>query len=375
MLIINLYPVSAGGGLQNAFSFLEELKRQGVSLTCYIIYVRENSELELFCINNGLNYKSFKTGKIGRIIYELFTFKFQTKNYDTLIIFTLFGNCPFNSPKKAIKISGFARSNILESDIDFWDFLPQNKKIIKKINDKIILFLMRKSHSVVLETPRLVNIALKSKCFRDAKIFLVSMSPSSYIVDKLFKVPKLNVEIKNNVRILYIAGPHPNKNIHKLAKFFSILNRGEKNFILQVTLESSTYLSSILEVFAQYNITDKIECIGSLKQHEVPDAIAHADALINVAQLESFSNNWVEAWASGRLLIARDASYAKDSCGDSAVYIDLDNPRDGAKAVAEAFENQFIYDGYTTCGYKKLDQLPTASEKYALYMEVINENL
>ncbi len=374
MIIVNLFPVAKGGGLQNAFSLLTALKKS--ELTAYQCLVRKGSDLELYCQENDIKFESFGSGLFGRLLFEFFYARRVCLKNNAKVIFTLFGNCPILSGK-SIKISGFARSNVVEKDKKFWNFLPRYKRMIKRINDLLILQLMKLSDVVILETERLGRLSSQNKVFGDAKVRVVKMAASGLIVDQLGCIETVKLEDMQTINITYITGSHPNKNIPLLAPLFHFLNINclNKSFNLICTLPNDDYFMEVKSAFNRLNIEQHLTNGGFLSSNDIPKIISESHALINVAYLESFSNNWVESWAAKRLLICRDAEYAHDSCFDSAIYVDLNEPEISAKKILTIFESQAKFDQYTAQGSKLLEQMPNSNEKFQQYMEIINEFL
>ncbi|WP_413505473.1 hypothetical protein [Photobacterium phosphoreum] len=359
-VIINLYPVSQGGGLQNALSFLNFLvsdpRKDKV-----IVLVRANSVLELNCNKNNINYISIKDSFLGRLKVELYLARQVSKVFKADTFFTLFGNTPLVKPQ-CLTISGFAFSNIIESDVDFWGFLPFYQKVIKQLKDKMRLYLSKRGDILILETEHLKKQAEINKTFDFNKLCVVKMAPSS-ILNELYELPKPK---KSKIKkILYLSGPHPNKNIHKLAVIFQY----NENFKLYVTLPMGDYLEQVIKSFEYYGISEQLVNLGPVSPGDVPSIISSVDAMINIATLESFSNNWVEAWASNRLLIVIEKEYVRSSCNNAAVYIDITDGKNAARNIEHAFETSALYIEW---GIHELSRLPSPRQRYDEFWKVIN---
>lgn len=374
MYLINLYPVAAGGGLQNAYSFLNELSKSQYRSSCICI-VRSESDLLNFCMDKGLLYEAVPSGKISRLFFELFLFRKLSHKFKSKLVFTLFGNPPLNSGK-LIKISGFARSNIIENNVDFWAYLNRSQKIKMNIIDCIIKNMMRKSDVVILETQRLKRLSLDKSVFGQAKIEVVNMSPSSTLVSSLSQC-KGRI-IKRDIKLLYLSGAHPNKKIHELAKIISCMNSNwEYRISLITTLdEQSDYFKLVKNEFLDNGAIEFLDNRGVISPISISPLIEECDGMINIAALESFSNNWVEAWAANRLLICRNSGYAKESCGDACVYVDVDDVDKSAHQLMDVLLDDEKYRTYCENGLRKLRELPTAKEKFDINFEIIinNEN-
>ena len=362
-VVINLYPVSKGGGLQNSLSFLNFLSDDSRK-NKVIVLVREGTLLEKSCKDNNINYFSIKDSIIGRLMVEFYLARRISKFFEADVFFTLFGNTPLFKPH-CPSVSGFAFSNIIESDVNFWGFLPLHEKAFKKLKDIMRLYLSKRSDSIILETEHLKKIAEVNKTFGFTRLHVVKMAPSS-ILSELYKLP--NIKKRKVKKILYLSGPHQNKNIHKLADVF----RYDPDLLLYTTLPKCTYLNNVVKSFEVYGISKQLINLGPVSPDKIPDVISSVDAMVNVATLESFSNNWVEAWASKRLLIAVDEKYARASCNDAAVYIDLSEGEKSAKAIKSAF---FNVEKYLENGVNELKRLPSPKERYNKFWSVIYESI
>ncbi len=376
MVIINLVPVAAGGGLQNAISFLTEFyKCSCIDNSKFIFIVRTGSALEELCSIHNIKYESVKLNSvIDRLRFETIIVRKIVARYSPKVIFTLFGNPPVFTPSKVKKVSGFARSNIIEQRSEFWSFLPTIEYFKKRMTDELIRVLFKRSDVIIVETERLLRLAESSRTFGNSKIRCVQMSPSAAF-DNLKSASEMDIQDPIGVKkIAYIAGPHPNKRIEKLAELFYWINRFEQEYRLVVTFnESSDYATVIKDSFNQYGVLDYVDFVGPISPDMVPVFLADKCAVVNFSMLESFSNNWVEAWKFRKLLICRNDPYAVDSCGDAAFYLDLRSMRACAMELHRIFESEELYGGFLEKGDKMLKSLPTSSEKFKKYMDIINE--
>ena len=94
--------------------------------------------------------------------------------------------------------------------------------------------------------------------------------------------------------------------------------------------------------------------------------------MINVASLESFSNNWVEAWAANVPLITTDAEWAKASCQDAAIYVEINDPMRAANCIDKVFSSVALRKELVENGKKILLTLPTAEQRVQQYLDIIS---
>ena len=209
--------------------------------------------------------------------------------------------------------------------------------------------------------------------FRNSAVQVVEMAPSSLAVNeknrKLVGLPEYSDS--EFIDVLYLSGPHPNKRIHCLAQIFLNLSKLDPRFRLVVTLPEGLYLDRVLSSFDQIGVSHLVVNVGPVEPSNILEVFSSASAVINVARLESFSNNWVEAWAFSRPLIVSDYEWARASCGDAAIYVDVFNPREAAQAIFDGVLSSRNRQSLIEEGFARLDALPSSEEKFCRYIAII----
>jgi len=376
-IAINLVPISKGGGLQNALSFILWLKKQPPISFTPIILCQSNSIIEETVKNSNIKYIAIRNTFKSRLIFEFFLARKIMKQQKVKLVFTLFGPPPFSTPANVTKISGFAYSNLLQPEVDFWGFLPPHKKLLKNLIDFFRFHQSANSDVIILETDYLKRRAFETK-FAMKEIHVVKMAPGQAVLDSI----SVNTEATSNVEfidIAYISGAHPNKRIHLLVNIFAALNKDNNSnlkFRLVTTLpEKSDYLLNIQQEFNRLGANEYHKNIGSIEPAKVGDVLMTVDGIINIALLESFSNNWVEAWAAQLPLITTDADWARHSCESAAIYIDPNNADDAAEKIFSLYKSGAHKKDIVAEGTRMLNSLPTPQEKYLKFIQIINNSL
>lgn len=376
MVLFNFVSIKAGGGQQNALSFLENILGNKDNLD-FVVACTEGTLIHQFCLVNNLKTYIVKHGLIDRLNFEFFGLKKLQKfyNFKIKMVFTIFGGAPFLS-YNVKRVSGCAYSNIFQPEINIWGYLPFLNRMVKKCVDIIRIILVKRSDHIILETFFLKEKA-ENGILKNKRISVIEMSPSKLITDRLSNIK--DVELHNNVHdILYLSGAQPNKRIDKFLDLIPYLNGlGSKKFRLKLTLpEDSSYFKDVIKPkIDELKIREYVINLGTIHPEKVADIISEVDAIVNVALIESFSNNWVEAWAAKRLLIATDADWARASCKDAALYIDIYKPLEAAELIHSTFINLEHYMKYITAGEKLLEQLPSSKERTQQYLNIIKSEL
>jgi len=376
MVLFNFVSIKSGGGQQNALSFLENVISFNDDLD-FVVACTEGTLIHQYSLANNLKVYTVKNNLIDRCNFEFLGSRKLQKiyNFKIKLIFTIFGGAPFLS-YNVKKVSGCAYSNIFQPEVNIWGYLPFLDRIVKKCIDIIRIILVKRSDHIILETFFLKEKAEKG-ILKNKRVSVIEMAPSKLITDRLSNIK--NIELHNNVHdILYLSGAQPNKRIDKFLDLMPYLNGlGSKKFRLKLTLpEDSSYFKDVIKPkIEELKISEYVINLGTIHPEKVADIIGEADAIVNVALIESFSNNWVEAWAARRLLIATDADWARASCQDTALYIDIYKPLEAAELIYSTFINVEQYMKYITAGEKLLEKLPSSSERTQQYLNIIKSEL
>lgn len=377
MILINLVPVKSGGGLQNALSFIDQLPYSSTLADNSVVVCRNNSEIHLACKRNGIRYILIHPSLIGRLWFELFYGQILILAFQVKVVFTLFGNPPIISFCSR-KISGFAFSNILCPEVPFWDFAPPLRRLLFHLKDKIRLLGALLSDEIILETEYLALRALRG-VFSQKVIHVVEMEPSSLILPKSSEsrpAPKSSCGREQaTFNILYLCGPHPNKRVHLLAPIIAELDNILRSCNISPILEcsfspDSKYAAFVARCFDDHSVSGSLRFLGPIPCDNLHIAIGRSSCLINIARLESFSNNWVEAWSFGVPLVSTRADWARESCGEAALYIDPIAPSLAAQVIARLAVDIGLQDRLRCAGFNKIKKL-ASRKKIHEYEQII----
>lgn len=372
-IIINLVPITKGGGLQNAINFIIGFNKVIDKKDDYFFIFKKNIILEKFCKKYNLKYKTINNTLMARLLFECFYFINKKNN----IIFTLYGGKPLFAYNNRMNIVGCAYSNLFYPEVKFWSHLSKYQQKIKLIIDKYRFYSIRKADVYIFETDVLAQRAIKLFNFPKEHTYVVKMAVNSLIDkhrNKVYKNLKYADKINEKFKILYLAGAHPNKRQHLLIELTkSIIAQGYKNFIFITTMAKSKYSNPILNKFIDKNLENYVLNIGPIDNDKCAKLISECDAMINIALLESFSNNFVEAWAMRKPLFVTDADWSRSCCGNAAIYLDMKNPSKSAEKIINICNDPKSRNIMIKEGVEQLENYLTAEEKTLQYINIINK--
>ena len=138
-------------------------------------------------------------------------------------------------------------------------------------------------------------------------------------------------------------------------------------------MAKSKYSNPILNKFIDKNLENYVLNIGPIDNDKCAKLISECDAMINIALLESFSNNFVEAWAMRKPLFVTDADWSRSCCGNAAIYLDMKNPSKSAEKIINICNDPKSRNIMIKEGVEQLENYLTAEEKTLQYINIINK--
>jgi len=370
VIYFNFLHCPDGGGYQNSLSFITtliETKYNFDDVTCIVF---EGTSLEKILKINGIKYQAVKKGVISKTLLEL---KLSTKITKRDLVFSIFGPPILFTKGKSINIGGMAISNVFHKDINFWGYLPLLKKFTKKCKDRYRVKRYIQLDYWVFETELLLQKAVEEFNFPVERCEVIKMTPSHYVKPNLVNGKTNPANDIQNIKFLFLAGGHPNKRLHLLPNLAQNLMKVTNDFRFYITADSNAYLENVLLRAKELNVADKIALVGKVDAEKVVNWINDTDIVCNFSLLESFSNNFVEAWAMEKPLLVTDAIWSRRSCKNAAIYIDLEDLEKGASQIGDVIKNKKQLKEVIENGLGMLREHPSASEKAVQYVKAIEK--
>ena len=373
-VIINFLPIADGGGLQNALSFLATLVSSNRA-SGFQILVRSGSSVERSCIIGGLSFVSVKDSILSRFLFEIRCRSFFQRGQ---VCFTLFGPAMLGAKGFLININGCAYSNLFYPEIDFWQDYQGVSRLKREWVDNYRRALTKQADYWIFETEVLTDRAVRLCGFPSQRVATVKMAASALVT--LDKVKKSVAEgydegIRRGFRVLFLNGANRNKRIQFLPSLAEELVRNHnEDFVFVTTLPLSDLLTASLERdFERRNLRKYWHNIGPVNQEDVSSLVSVCDSMGTFSRLESFSNNFVEAWRMRKPLLATDADWARSACGEAALYLDPEDPVQAGAVIAKVISDPELRARLVAEGTHRLSHYSTPESKNAQYLSCIKD--
>lgn len=372
-VILNFLPIRTGGGLQNSLSFIKVLACSERDLSQFTAVVRRGSDIHQYCTECGLTTVVVSDSTSSRLAFELMCRRYFHKGQTC---FTLFGPPMFGSREYMLNVVGCAYSNLFYPEINFWSDKPRSARLFCEGLDMLRRRMIAAADFWIFETEVLRQRAIKLAGFPKDRVGVVRMSPSALVsLDCIIPhvVAAFDKKIPKGVRFLFLSGDHPNKRLNLIPDIALVMRRsGMRDFVFVTTISlHSGYAQSVAELFNRHGVKDHWCNLGPISSKDVGSLIHCCQAIALFSRLESFSNNFVEAWRMECPLIVTNADWAHDACGEAALYVECEDAERTAKLFLELARNPGLRRRMIDEGNKQLKNYPSVIEKNHAYMKLI----
>ncbi|MEE2825721.1 MAG: glycosyltransferase family 4 protein [Planctomycetota bacterium] len=179
------------------------------------------------------------------------------------------------------------------------------------------------------------------------------------------------------LRILYFAAPYSHKRHTWLPAICKVIEElGERNFEIVITIDpSSPIAQTVMAEARRLGVENRIVNLGSVPVADGLNVYRGAHICFVPSILETFSATYLEAMATRTPIVACDLDFARDTCGQAAVYFESANPRDAAKKILDTARDAEQCKRLGQLGREQLSHFPNGQQQMALYRDLIQETI
>lgn len=204
------------------------------------------------------------------------------------------------------------------------------------------------------------------------KVMVIPNSPNPIFVnDERFSVFTKLTKIK----IFCLSAAYKHKNLEIIpfvAAHLRVKFNIEAEFILTIP-SVSPIAKSVQEKAKELNVSDMICNIGRINLETCLEWYKKSNLVFLPSLLEVFSATYVEAFAMKRPIVTTDLDFARDVCGDAAVYFESGSSEDAAKKIAELCQYSELQLEMVKRGSERLASFPNPFEKHKITFNWLNE--
>lgn len=367
-VVIDVSNIKVGGGIQVALSFINFLLEQKQA-EFYFHFVLSKNVFEQITHKERLcNYTVINTGFWTLNPFSKSRKLFRTVIKDMDLVFTLFGPSFWGKFDK--HLVGFANAWIVTPNAYAYHKFPPIKRVVVKVKNYVLgKLLYDERRFYVTETKDIKNKFLNYFFANEKQIKVVPNSiPYMYTRDLIDTAPRNSLPLsKGYYKFLTISANYPHKNLSIIEDVGHELVKKNLKFIFFVTMPEKDYRNSS-DAFKKYTYN-----LGVIDVQECPSYYASADALFLPTLLECFSVSYLEAMFCELPIATSHYDFAREVCGDAAIYF---NPL-SAKNIAEKLEvlmtNQKLSNMLVHKGKLRLERHINNEERSKMYLKILLE--
>ncbi|HBZ8223403.1 TPA: glycosyltransferase family 4 protein [Escherichia coli] len=357
MLYIDFSAIKSGGGAQLAINFLI---KAAPKIDCRIIISDKFPQLDL--VPDSLDVIVLRSSWTGRISDEYVKIKKLLCSGD--VVYTFFGP-GLPKLKGVTQITGVAYPIVCNYDSRYWYRHRKSVTLPKRILNKAREFRLKKADFLIFETEIMRSRFCATHRFDYAKTAVVPPTPTGFL-----KANERSIASKN-INFLLLTGLDYHKNIdlllNALEKYDFNTCVSKPRFIISTTQEE------FIRRFGDYSnkVLDYFDFTGKVASTEIQRIYDKTDVVLNLADLESFSNNYMEAWLAKKNILSHDTDFARYILGDSAWYVDAYDPLALQNIIVSICNSNLPDKPMITAGELNLNKLPSIDERVRKILSII----
>ncbi|MFO7899519.1 MAG: glycosyltransferase [Planctomycetota bacterium] len=358
--MLDFSSIQAGGGVQQALSFLDAIERTSFCHFDLSYLFPGKGELRPRAADFNPARTLVAPAALPRRLLFLRSraVRFLLRNR-VQAVFTLFGPGVPHPPGVA-SVVGVAYSDIGYPSGPFWDYMPRRRRWRRRLINVGRRRQLRKATCLLAETTLVKTQLSRSLPFALEKIHVIPPAPSRFVADSRADV---QAECRS---LLLLSGPARHKNLWRLYDVAELAARERLDFRLVLTVRRHRWIRSLPD---PGRVDDAVidryfDFVGPVPCTEIGPLYESCDILMNLSDLESFTNNYVESWQAGLPLLCSDRDFARHICGGSALYVEPHRPESVLRGIQRLMGSPELRTSLAAEGKKRLAALPSLRERY-----------
>lgn len=364
-ILIDCSPISKGGGLQVVIATLESLLKNDKEYIYKVIIPKSifnylpksiQKNINVYWISKNNFYDKLK---LILILYFI-TFKFKPK-----LVYTIFGPQYFLPFTK--HLVGFAKPSLIYPKIQV------NNNLSKSIKDFISKIIFKYSNFYIVETETVKINLSKTLNIKKEKIFIIKNSINPQLIE--IKQKNFEKKVKEEfVKILVPSAYYPHKNLESLIKISLNLLKIRSDFKFFITIDHKTFKNKFYSIIKGTKIEKNIINLGPQKIKSLAHYYLNSDMVFLPTLLECSTAVYPEAFYFKLPLITSNLQFAKELCGDAALFCNPNDPEDCAEKIINLLNDFDLSQKLIKNGEKQLSNYLNVNER-GIYLEKIFREL
>jgi len=363
-ILLDLGAIKSGGGAQLATNFLEYLEQHASRDHDFALLIPEIGPLATLERRRGY-LRVLVSPRSYRARLQLENGRLQRFIADTGIdaIFTFFG-AGLPHPPSVRSVVTVAYPVICYPESPYWLNAGVREQLQVQALNWMRVRRLRQASAIIAETEVMKERVSKALRFPAERIRVIPPAVSAHVrrLERTDGAPAR--------RFAFVSGNETHKNLWRLHETARCaVARGFRDFTFHLTVTRAAYLRRLSGLPHDPQLIDRhFDFIGPIAPREIMRVYENADCVVSLSDLESFSNNYMEAWKVGLPLIVSDRDFARAVCGASALYVDPHDTQAVVAALLQVHADRALRRRLVAEGTRRLGELPTLPQRTSLVL-------
>lgn len=387
-VILNFLPLlGRGGGRQNALNLWAAVARHGGAGHEWLAVTRTNLGLPDPEAGSGMDLTTLPVEGAGvgggRFRAENLALPRLARSFAADVIFTPMGTGPLRSPLP--RVCGWHDGTAVYPESPMWAGASARALLGERLRTAYAALALRGVARVCVQTPTMGRRVTSVLGVPPERIRLVPNGLSAFLAAEAGAgVGGARAAPAGPRRILVVTTTMPAKNLRVIPRVARALAaRGVEDAEIVVTLDPKEGAAEMglgaPRALASDGVVQggrvPVRCVGAVPHAELGALYRSGAAVLVPSWVESFTAVYPEAWHFGLPIVTSELDFARDLCGDAALYARPDAPDLLADALVRALDDAPTRDALTAEGRARLARLPSWDERFARYLAALEEAL
>ncbi|WP_028226469.1 glycosyltransferase family 4 protein [Paraburkholderia ferrariae] len=318
-ILFDFSGIRTGGGVQLALNFLDSVfSREWMGVKLFVL-LPDSGELARYPLKVPASHQLRCPSQVlRRAWFERTTLQSFIRDNGIVVIKTLFG-AGLPHGRDVTSVVGIAYPIICYPESPYWRHLPWRAALRQRIKNAARRRRLLAADRVIVETPVMQRRIAACCGLPLNKVYVLPPAPSDYLNTASHAAADVRP-----VTFLFLSGPSPHKNLWRLPavarRMLASGAAGRFRFLISCNADALAN-----ELKGDAAAAGHFDFRGAVASRDIQSLYDEAHVLVNLSDLESFSNNYMEAWKANVPLLVSDRDFAREICGESAIYCEPHN--------------------------------------------------
>jgi glycosyltransferase involved in cell wall biosynthesis len=358
-VLLDLGAIKTGGGVQLALNFVRQINARRRPGDRVWLLVSQGSLLEREAASvEAAGVWASPRSYLRRAAFEYLRLPRLLAAHGVDVVFTFFG-AGVPRPRGIRAVVTVAYPIICYPESAYWRFERPGRRWFNRVRNWLRCRRLRRAERLLAETEVMRARLARTLAIDPARIHLLPPAVSA------FAEPRPRTARDGPFVFVTVSDNSHHKNIWRLyAVARALRESGLLDFRFVMTVREADFRADIPERDVDETIlATHFRCLGPVAPTSIMDVYGSADAMVIISDLESFSNNYIEAWRVGLPIVASDRDFARHICGDSAVYVEPHDPAGAAAEFARVARDAGLRERLVAAGAARLRAMPTLEQR------------